>query len=478
MKKNYLIALLLCTYTALNAQTPCDDTGMAGIYPCEGYTLQSSISLTIFNANSGNDSWGWTDPMDGKEYALMGLSNGTAFIDISDPVNPVYLGKLPTHTTSSEWRDIKVYQNHAFIVSEAFDHGMQVFDLTRLRSVASPPETFTQDAHYDGFGNAHNIVINETEPFAYGVGTNTFAGGAHFVDISDPLNPVAAGGYSADFYTHDAQVITYDGPDTEHVGKEIYIGSNEDQVVVVDVSTKSNPMGLSITSYSNTGYTHQGWFTEDHKYFIIGDELDEVFFGFNTRFIILDMTDLDDPQFFFEYFGTTAASDHNLYVRGDKLYMANYRGGMRVYDISDIENQNITEIGYFDTWPANNNVGASVGDPGAWNVYPFFGSDNIIISNYSDDGGFFLVKDETLLSTSEVNSANFRLLPNPASDTFTITSKEGAINSVAIFDISGKKIFEEDTINVQSKDIDITHFARGMYLVRLNEKQTVKLIKR
>src|SRR5690606_20218176 len=96
-------------------------------------------------ASGGNDIWGWTDPETEKEYALMGLNNGTAFVDVSDPVNPVYLGKLPTHTQSSLWRDIKVYADHAFVVSEASGHGMQVFDLTRLRGVTSP-QTFTVDA--------------------------------------------------------------------------------------------------------------------------------------------------------------------------------------------------------------------------------------------------------------------------------------------------------------------------------------------
>ena len=100
-----------------------------------------------------NDIWGWTDPLDGKEYALLGRTTGTAFIDITDPNNPVYLGNLPTHTVSSLWRDIKVYTDHAFIVSEASGHGMQVFDLTQLRNVPNPPVTFTADAHYSGFGN-------------------------------------------------------------------------------------------------------------------------------------------------------------------------------------------------------------------------------------------------------------------------------------------------------------------------------------
>ena len=384
--KKILLPILIACCSILQAQTPCVN-GMAGDYPCNGYDLQSSILGSFFNASSGNDSWGWTDPQDGSEYALMGVNNGTVFIDISDPINPVYLGKLPTHTTSTSWRDVKVYNNYAFVVSEAGGHGMQVFDLTRLREVANPPETFTEDAHYDGFGSAHNIVINEVTGYAYGVGTSSYSGGAHFVNIQDPLNPVGEGGYSGSGYTHDAQVITYNGPDTDYTGREIYVGSNENQVAIVDVTDKANPILISSATYTNDAYTHQGWFTEDLNYFIVGDELDEQNFGFNTRAIVFDFTDLDNPQFDFDYFGTTTAIDHNGYTKDNKYYLANYTAGMRVLDISDLQNQNISEYGYFDTYPSNNLASFS----GAWNVYPYFESGNIVISNYSD-GDFFLVK--------------------------------------------------------------------------------------
>jgi len=384
--KKILLSILIACCSILQAQTPCVN-GMAGDYPCNGYDLQSSILGSTFNADSGNDSWGWTDPQDGSEYALMGVNNGTVFIDISDPINPVYLGKLPTHTTSTSWRDVKVYNNYAFVVSEAGGHGMQVFDLTRLREVANPPETFTEDAHYGGFGSAHNIVINEETGYAYGVGTSSYSGGAHFVNIQDPLNPVGEGGYSGSGYSHDAQVITYNGPDTDYTGREIYVGSNENQVAIVDVTDKANPILISSATYTNDAYTHQGWFTEDLNYFIVGDELDEQNFGFNTRAIVFDFTDLDNPQFDFDYFGTTTAIDHNGYTKDNKYYLANYTAGMRVLDISDLQNQNISEYGYFDTYPSNNSASFS----GAWNVYPYFESGNIVISNYSD-GDFFLVK--------------------------------------------------------------------------------------
>lgn len=134
-----LLSLLLLSCGFIFAQTPCVN-GFAGPYPCEGYDLQSQIDLNVLDAGLGNDSWGWTDPDTEKEYAIMCLSNGTAFIDISDPVNPIYLGKLPTQTGSSTWRDAKVYNNFAFIVSDvnSGQHGMQIFDLTRLRNVNNP----------------------------------------------------------------------------------------------------------------------------------------------------------------------------------------------------------------------------------------------------------------------------------------------------------------------------------------------------
>jgi choice-of-anchor B domain-containing protein len=258
--KHILLFLTVFSTITLAAQTPCVN-GTAGQFPCNGYDLQSRITLNDMDADLANDSWGWTDPETNKEYALVGLDNGTAFIDISDPFSPVYLGKLPTHTQSSTWRDVKTYNNHAFIVSEASNHGMQVFDLTRLRDVSNPPENFNEDAHYSGFGSAHNVVINEDSGYAYGVGTSTFNGGPHFVDISNPLNPTAAGGYGDDSYSHDAQVVTYSGPDTEHIGKEILIGSNTNEISIVDITNKSNPIGLSTISYSGVAYTHQGWFT-------------------------------------------------------------------------------------------------------------------------------------------------------------------------------------------------------------------------
>lgn len=365
--------------------TPCEN-GMAGIYPCNGYDLLGSISLSEFGATAGNDVWGWTDPNTNKEYALMGLDNATAFVDITDTENLVYLGKLPSATSSSSWRDIKVYQNHAYIVSEADDHGMQVFDLTRLRNVTDAPKTFNADELYTGFGNAHNVVINEDTGFAYPVGTDTFNGGAHFVNIQDPQNPIAAGGHGANAYTHDAQVIAYNGPDADYSGEEIFIGANENQVAIINVTEKDNPIEITTFGYDNIEYTHQGWFTEDQRYYIFGDELDEVKLGFDSRTLVFDLSDLDNPILHTSYFGETTAIDHNGYVKGDQYFLANYRAGIRVLDISDIAGKSIVEEGFFDTYPSSN----SAGFDGAWSVYPYFASGKIIASDINS--GLFVIK--------------------------------------------------------------------------------------
>ena len=234
------------------------------------------------------------------------------------------MGKLPTASTTSPWRDVKVFKNHAFIVSEALNHGLQVFDLTKLRSVKNF-EIFDSSATLTDFGNAHNIWINEESSFAYILGSNLYAGGPVFIDISDPKNPKILGGYSRGRYTHDAHVVNYIGPDPEFQGKEIFFGSNSDggennRIVILDVTDKLNPSKISTIDYSGPGYTHQGFLTEDHRYFFLGDELDELQFGLKTQTRIFDFSSLKEPKLHFKYFSNFPAIDHNGYIVGEYFF--------------------------------------------------------------------------------------------------------------------------------------------------------------
>ena len=371
----------------VNGRIVCEN-GFAGIFPCDDFDLMAQIDLSRFgNSVEGNDIWGWTDPVTGIEYALFGRREGVSFIDISVPISPKVIGFLPTETNGSQWRDVKVYNDHAFIVSEASGHGMQVFDLSQLRTLdIDQTVTFTPSAVYTEFGNAHNIVINEQEAFAYAVGTTTFSGGPHIIDISNPLNPTFVAGFSGQGYSHDAQVVTYNGPDADYIGREIYIGSNEDKVVILDVTDKENVIAISEVSYPNVGYTHQGWLTEDHSYFIANDELDETDVGFNTRTLLFNFTNLDNPTFSGTFTGDSGATDHNLYVKGNEVFLSNYTRGIRVADISDIAAGNLVDTGSFDTYPSNNNVSFN----GVWSIYPYFSSNNIVVSDIN--GGLFILR--------------------------------------------------------------------------------------
>ena len=376
------------------AATPCTN-GMAGVYPCHNVDLLAFMPYSQLGGGAdGSDIWGWTDSTTQKEYAIINTRLGTAFVDVSDPVNPIYLGLLPQQASASfydSWRDVKVYANHAYIVSENRGQGLQVFDLTQLRSVSNPPTTFSNTNHYNQIGGSHNIFINEQSGFAYIVGAvspgTTCSGGLHMLNLANPASPAFAGCFSGDGYTHDVQCVNYTGPDTDHSGKEICFASNEDTLTIVDVSNKSAPVQLSRTGYSGSSYTHQGWLTEDRHYFLLNDETDERGFGHNTHTYIWNVQDLDNPSMFATHTGPTAAIDHNLYIKGDLNYQANYEAGLRILHIGDVANGNLLEVAYFDTFPNSNTNGYN----GAWSVYPFFASGTIIVS--SIDEGLFILRE-------------------------------------------------------------------------------------
>jgi choice-of-anchor B domain-containing protein len=382
----------------------CSDEGVASHFECESVDLVSFLPVAAMGANRGvvtNDVWGWTDQETGREIALVGMSDQTAFVDVTDAGNPKYLGRLPMPegANASTWRDMKVYEDHAFVVSDgAGEHGMQVFDLTRLRGAdGSNPQTFDADARYDRIASAHNIVINEETGFAYSVGSSgggeTCGGGLHMINIQNPTNPTFAGcfqdmttGRQRTGYSHDAQCVVYHGPDEAYQGREICFGSNETALSIADVTDKENPEAVAMASYPNVGYSHQGWLSEDHAYFFMGDELDEG--GGNvthTRTLIWDLADLDDPVLAREYLADTRATDHNLYVLGNIMYQSNYKAGLRVLDISDPENP--VPVGHFDTVPYG---GDDASMDGSWSNYPYFESGIVVVTSGSE--GLFVVR--------------------------------------------------------------------------------------
>jgi choice-of-anchor B domain-containing protein len=412
---------------------PCVD-GLAGDteFACSGIDLLSFVPQDQFGGSNPagvgilgggvSDIWGWVDPGaedgtgKGNEYVMLGKTNGVALFRITDPSNPEFLGQIPNASPGQlVWHDIKVYKNHAFIVSESVAHGMNVFDLTRLRGLAAvetggkrmlPPDT-----NYPTAFSAHNIAINEETGFAYIVGGNTglvvpdqCLSGLHMVNIQDPKNPTFAGCHamgegrgtaalgiapaSPVSYIHDTQCVTYTGPDQDYTGRELCFNSSEDHMSIVDVTNKLLPEQVALVEYPDTAYAHQGWLTADQSHFLMGDELDEGRRGTAelTRTIVFDVTDIDAARFVGVNEGETAAIDHNMYEKDGLFYQSNYTAGLRVVDSSDVASASLPQVAFFDGFPAHD-------DPtfnGTWSNYPYFPSGTIAFSGI--DEGLFLVK--------------------------------------------------------------------------------------
>ena len=439
-------AVVLAAGAAEAVPVPCTN-GFAGIYPCDKVDMLSQMSLTAVGGGSGNDVWGWTDPQTGKEYAIIGLSNGTSFVDITDPVNPVFLGRLPAPPSAgacvptlapapvqtsfaphhsdapdheecpsgesdphlslnpstrspdhcgsdSQWRDHEVLNDHVYIGSEQGNHGLVVMNLAALRNVTSPPVLFTQTARYCNFGNSHTISVNPQSNYVYANGTRSGtcggSGGPHIVNVQNPGLPVQAGCDNTDNYTHDSQCLTYQGPDTAHQGKLICINSNEDTLTVNDVTNPAAAARISRTGYAGSGYTHQGWISADHRYFLLDDELDESNFGHNTKTYIWDLADLDAPVLMGFHLHGTAAIDHQQFIHGNFTYQSNYRAGLRILETKDVPTAQLTEVGFFDVYPPDNGRGFQ----GTWSNYPFYRSGVVAITTIgnTNGGGFFVLR--------------------------------------------------------------------------------------
>ena len=336
----------------------------------------NNVTLLDIVPGSGNDCWGYVSPS-GREYALAGNNDHVKFIEITNPTNAVIVASFPH--TSSTWGDIKVYQDHAYAVTERAT-GIQVFDLSDIDN-----GNVTLVRTVEPSSRSHNLFLDEDSGFLYTLGSRDFSpdGTTTCWDLTSPGNPVRVGVASMTLnYQHDAQVRTFtSGP---NAGKQILYGcAGGNGLEIYDVTNKNNPQLLSTTIYPNVEYCHQGWLSDDSQYFYANDELDELRLGLTTRTLIFDVSDINNPVFVGTFTTGLNSIDHNLYWKDGFLFQANYTSGLRVINACDPEN--LTEVGFFDTYPASN---ANSFD-GAWSVYPYFPSGTCIINNI--EGDLFIV---------------------------------------------------------------------------------------
>lgn len=355
-------------------------------YDFEKVTMLANIPPVLFGSSGGNDCWGYVSPS-GREYALMGLRNQLAFVEITDPKNPVWLASIP-HLNST-WGDIKVYGHHAYAVTEALGSGLQVIDMSQIDA-----GVVTLVRTIDSPGRTHNLALDAESGFLYTCGSRNGTGTTMCFSLANPGNPVRVGANSmSERYQHDAIVVPYtSGP---YAGRQIFFGFSEDRGVdIIDVTNKSNPFLIKRATYPDMRYCHQGWLSADRKYLYVDDELDEGGTGNPTRSLIFNVESLENAKYVGTFSSGLLATDHNQYFDDGFLFQANYKSGLRIFDTHG-RPTNPLAVGSFDTYPESN----ANGYEGAWSTYPYFPSGTVIVSDINR--GLFVL-DVTEATTREI----------------------------------------------------------------------------
>ncbi|MFO0837854.1 MAG: choice-of-anchor B family protein [Phycisphaerae bacterium] len=357
-------------------------------FPASGITLMSWLPLAEFGTQhvNGNSCTGYVSPS-GREYAIMGLSHGTGFVEITDPGNAqiVTVKVGPT----SLWRDMKTYGNYCYCISEG-GGGIQVFDIsqidagviTQLGSVTTGGATAT-----------HTLALNAASGYLYRCGGS--GNGLRIYSLTNPASPTFVASWVSR-YVHEAQIVSYtSGP---YAGKEIAFccggtnnGFNNTGLYILDVTNKAAITQLGFVTWPNAGYSHQIWLSDDRRYAYVNDELDEETFGLTMRTLIIDVQNLSTPTLTSTFSNGNTSIDHNLYVKGNLIFESNYRSGLHVIDATNPTAP--VEIANFDTWPPDDFAYYN----SLWNNYPFYPSGTIIGSDI--EKGLFVWR----LSSSGIN---------------------------------------------------------------------------
>ena len=349
-------------------------------FTSSGLTILAQVAVSAFPGSStqANDLWGYVSPS-GREYAILGMNRSTGFVEVTNPSLPVIIGAFSggNGTTS----DIKVYQHYAYNVADS-GSGMQIFDLDQIdNGVITLLGTVSGD-----LSGSHNLFINTDSGFAYPCASNLTFGFAVF-DLADPTDPQQVGLWTENL-AHDLFALSYD--ECPYAGRSgpceiAFVFAGGGGLYSVDVTDKANMVTLSHRTYPNLTYCHQGWASDDRQLLFINDEIDEVNVGVPTTTYIFDISDVSNPQLVTTFSNGNPATDHNLMLRGNLVFEANYRSGLRVFDVTDIFD--VQQVAFLDTHPASDAAGWG---SGAWSTYPLLPSANILVSDMEE--GLFVVK--------------------------------------------------------------------------------------
>ena len=434
MKKLLIPLLLLFSSTYLTAQQTATE-----LFHWEDTTL---VGSNAYN-NAYNECWGFA--VNGSEIAVIGSTAGTHFFDVTDPANSTEVAFVAGAYTGAGviHRDYHDFQGYLYVVcDEGSASTLQIIDISNLpnsvNTVYDSNQLFTQ---------AHNIFIDTATAKLYACASNT---AMDIYSLHDPINPVLLHSYTSVGHVHDAYVRN----DTAYLN----CGGSGFKIVdfsVLDLTTPVQPIELaSLTSYPDAGYNHSGWLSDDGTIYAMQDENH----GYDVK--ILDVSDFNNISVLatFNSGVDPQSMAHNGIIKDDLLYLAYYHDGLRVFDISDPSNP--VQTWMYDTYLPNNHSSYK----GAWGVYPYLPSGNIIVSDMQT--GLYLFECGTPTAIIE-NKLTHNLFPNPTQHQFTIMSSEAT--SFELFNTMGKKVNSEK-ISSNQTIIKRNGLANGLYFYMLKNK--------
>ncbi len=393
--------------------------------------------------NTYNECWGLE--VNGSEIAIIGSTDGTHFFDVTDPANStqvayvagVYQGGGVIH------RDYHDFQGYLYVVcDEGSSSTLQIIDISTL------PDSVT--TVYDSnalFTKSHNIYIDTATAKLYACASNT---AMDVYDLHTPTAPELIYSYNGVGHVHDAFVRN----------DSAYLNCGNDGFRIFSFSTV-NQMGDqptllgTLTSYPDAGYNHSGWLSDDGTVYAMQDENH----GYDVK--LLDVSDFNNISVLSTFSSGVDPQSmaHNGIIKGDKLYIAYYHDGLRVFDISDPTNP-------VQSWEYNTYAPSSHASyKGAWGVYPYLPSGNIIVSDMQT--GLYII-DPTSATTHIIETAiSNNIYPNPVYNQFTI--KNNKADNLKLFNSLGAEVMSKKLYNNQTT-INRGNFANGLYFYSLNKK--------
>ncbi len=467
MQKLLLLIYLVIFTSNFNAQT----------YPSLNINLLAHLNpekdVTGIDGRKYSGCWGWAQPNKNREYAIIGTSSQTYFVDVTNPTTPVIVDSVKAKHAGCTWREIKTYQNYCYIVSD--DAPPNTFQIVDMQYLPDSAHVVHDGTTY--FERSHTIFIDNEKMYcssvtdASGIGYSTM----RVYSLATPTAPLLLKKLEQDVNTTIIDVVhdMYVRNDT------IYASCGFKGFHILKL-TASNTFSLiqSFTGYAYSGYNHSSWQTDDRKTMVFTDEV-----GAHLPAKVINVTDFNNITLVDTIRSSYTATAHNPYIVGNRwCWLSSYQDGLYLYDISNPSNTTI--YGYFDTQPQTGTTNFS----GNWGAYPYLPS-KIIIACDMQNGIFILEGDNTYQGSVGMNeqssqSSMFSVYPNPAKDEihFLIANQFNKNIQCTITDVLGKLVYNE-TLNINETfyktAIHTSILNNGCYFVTLkgnNINETKKIL--